>query len=367
MLLHINGEQRDFPDGLTVAALVAQLGMKPDRAAVELNLDIVPRAQWETTTLKNGDKLEVVHFVGGGNDSRLHPSEVEEEELPPDSAKYWICPTCSNQNSGRFCGRCGEKRLGSHDLSVAHLLSHAGESLFHWDSKILATFRMLLLRPGLLSAAYVEGRRKPYVQPFQVFFIANILYFLLFPILGWSGLKTPLGIYETMQSYSQWATRMATHRAAAKGLSMAEFGHRFDHVMDLQSRSLVLLMVPLFAFALFVIEWRKKRYLGEHLVFALHFMAVWLLIFMIALPGTCSELVRLLHPMGITFTNKALNQFLGLAGGLVLAVYLFFALRRFYGDSVIAALIKAPVLVYASFETLEIYRFVLFVIALYSA
>ena len=66
MFLHINGEQRDFPDGLTVAALVAQLGMKPDRVAVELNLAIVPRAQWDTATLKNGDKLEVVHFVGGG-------------------------------------------------------------------------------------------------------------------------------------------------------------------------------------------------------------------------------------------------------------------------------------------------------------
>jgi len=67
MFLQINGEQRDFPDGLTVAALVAQLGMKPDRVAVELNLEIVSRTQWETTTLKNGDRLEVVHFVGGGN------------------------------------------------------------------------------------------------------------------------------------------------------------------------------------------------------------------------------------------------------------------------------------------------------------
>ncbi len=66
MTLHINGEQRDFPDGLTVAGLVTQLGMKQDRVAVELNLEIVPRTQWETTTLKNGDKLEVVHFVGGG-------------------------------------------------------------------------------------------------------------------------------------------------------------------------------------------------------------------------------------------------------------------------------------------------------------
>jgi thiamine biosynthesis protein ThiS len=82
MTLHINGEQREFPDGLTVAALVSQLGMKPDRVAVELNLEIVPRSQWETTTLKSGDKLEVVHFVGGGCprranalncDDRVHP------------------------------------------------------------------------------------------------------------------------------------------------------------------------------------------------------------------------------------------------------------------------------------------------------
>jgi len=68
-ILHINGEQREFPDGLTIAALVAQLGMKPDRVAVELNLEIVPRSNWEATVLKNNDKLEVVHFVGGGGTS----------------------------------------------------------------------------------------------------------------------------------------------------------------------------------------------------------------------------------------------------------------------------------------------------------
>jgi len=68
MLLHLNGEEREFPDGLTVGALIAQLGMKSDRVAVELNLEIVPRAQWDTVQLKNSDKLEVVHFVGGGND-----------------------------------------------------------------------------------------------------------------------------------------------------------------------------------------------------------------------------------------------------------------------------------------------------------
>lgn len=67
MKLTINGDLRDFPDGLTLAALVAQLGMKADRVAVELNLEIVSRHKWEATQLKDGDRLEVVHFVGGGS------------------------------------------------------------------------------------------------------------------------------------------------------------------------------------------------------------------------------------------------------------------------------------------------------------
>ncbi len=49
-------------------ALVAELGIKSDRVAVELNRDIVPRANWADTPLHDGDKLEIVHFVGGGRD-----------------------------------------------------------------------------------------------------------------------------------------------------------------------------------------------------------------------------------------------------------------------------------------------------------
>jgi sulfur carrier protein len=69
MKLQINGEERAFDDSpipLTLAALVELLGMKHDRVAVELNRDIVPRYRWRDTKLTEGDRLEVVHFVGGG-------------------------------------------------------------------------------------------------------------------------------------------------------------------------------------------------------------------------------------------------------------------------------------------------------------
>jgi sulfur carrier protein len=69
MKLKINGEERDFDVSsapFTLSALVEKLGMKADRVAVELNRDIVSRDRWAETPLKEGDSLEVVHFVGGG-------------------------------------------------------------------------------------------------------------------------------------------------------------------------------------------------------------------------------------------------------------------------------------------------------------
>lgn len=74
MELQINGEKRDFgelPSPLTLSALIERLGMKVDRVAVELNRDIAPRDRWSETILKDGDQLEIVHFVGGGSQSEL--------------------------------------------------------------------------------------------------------------------------------------------------------------------------------------------------------------------------------------------------------------------------------------------------------
>jgi thiamine biosynthesis protein ThiS len=66
MKLVINGEDRDFNPPLTLTGLVEQLGMKTDRVAIELNRNIVSRDQWPNTHLAEGDRLEIVHFVGGG-------------------------------------------------------------------------------------------------------------------------------------------------------------------------------------------------------------------------------------------------------------------------------------------------------------
>ena len=66
MTVAINGERREVPEGLTVAALLEHIGMPSGRIAVERNLDILPRARWGDTRVQPNDKFEIVHFVGGG-------------------------------------------------------------------------------------------------------------------------------------------------------------------------------------------------------------------------------------------------------------------------------------------------------------
>jgi thiamine biosynthesis protein ThiS len=64
--IEINGEPRDVPEGLSVAALLAHLEMNTGRVAVERNLDVLPRALWNDTLVVDGDSYEIVQLVGGG-------------------------------------------------------------------------------------------------------------------------------------------------------------------------------------------------------------------------------------------------------------------------------------------------------------
>jgi sulfur carrier protein len=66
MRVHVNGEDREVPDGVTVRGLVELLGLTEGPVAVEVNRAVVPRAQHVERRIADGDEIEIVHFVGGG-------------------------------------------------------------------------------------------------------------------------------------------------------------------------------------------------------------------------------------------------------------------------------------------------------------
>ena len=66
MRIEVNGESREVEQGTTLAELVQQLALVPARLAIERNREVVRRADWPQTELSEGDRIEIVHFVGGG-------------------------------------------------------------------------------------------------------------------------------------------------------------------------------------------------------------------------------------------------------------------------------------------------------------
>jgi thiazole synthase len=74
----VNGETKSFDRELSVRGLLAALGLDPKKIAVERNLEIVPRSTYDQVQVKNGDKYEIVHFIGGGN----APAKVAPEDKP---------------------------------------------------------------------------------------------------------------------------------------------------------------------------------------------------------------------------------------------------------------------------------------------
>jgi thiamine biosynthesis protein ThiS len=64
--IQINGETREVADRSTIEDLIRELSLTPQRVAIELNHNVVRRDHWANTALKDGDRVEIVHFVGGG-------------------------------------------------------------------------------------------------------------------------------------------------------------------------------------------------------------------------------------------------------------------------------------------------------------
>jgi thiamine biosynthesis protein ThiS len=64
--IQINGERQEFSDGLSLSELITRLKLRADQIAIELNHQVLRRSVWESTTLQEGDCVEIVHFVGGG-------------------------------------------------------------------------------------------------------------------------------------------------------------------------------------------------------------------------------------------------------------------------------------------------------------
>jgi hypothetical protein len=276
--------------------------------------------------------------------------------------KPGICASCGTELVGKFCHACGEKKVSRKDFEVSGFFKDVLEKVTHLDSKLLRSVKLLVVRPGFLTKEYLSGRRKAYAKPLSLFFIINVLYFLT---IGFNGLRTyesPLRL-QLRNPYSRVVKGLLEQRLAhATEPEKQAFETQFDRQNHTLTKSMQLLMVPLLAGALWLLYRRNEVFFGEHLITALHFQALMLVLNIILGIFLSGSLTNLL------FSNSSGRQFMVEVGEPLLWTTLlaFFTLKTVYGESLPRTAFKAAGFAMLWMPVLIAYRFIVFLVTFYS-
>ena len=159
------------------------------------------------------------------------------------TASAWTCPNCGIALTTPFCPGCGERPIGAIDLSLKGIAAQLMKTIAGVDGRVLRSVRALLLQPGSLTLAYGEGRRKPFIGPFQLFLLANVVFFAVQSLTHTRVFSSSLDSHLHHQDWSVLAQELVGDHLAAANTTLDRFTPLFDRAVVLHAKSLVIAMV----------------------------------------------------------------------------------------------------------------------------
>ena len=274
----------------------------------------------------------------------------------------WNCPTCSSELSTAYCPTCGERPPSARDLTLRGLFHQLLQAFSTIDGKLLRSFRCLVTRPGALTVAYVQGRRVGYLKPLQLFLVVNVLFFAMQSLTHTNIVSSPLDSHLHQQDWQAIAQRMVTGRLETLHTTLDRYAPIFDRAIVLHAKSFIILMVLPFALLLPILFRRNPQPFVAHAVFSLHFYAFLLLLFCVALAVAAVD-----ASLGGAGLNSArMDNALSGINLVVSAIYLYLASGTAYGARGAIRVVKALTLALAVAGIMLGYRFVLFLVTLYT-
>lgn len=273
----------------------------------------------------------------------------------------WTCPTCKKAVPTPFCAQCGEEPLAPHDLTlrgIAEKLLHVFTSI---DARVVRTAMRLVRHPGELTLAWTAGVRKPYVAPFQLFLIANVMFVALQWLTGTNIFSSTLDSHLHHQDWSELAGSLLARRLDATHLSLEQYAPAFDRAVALNAKSLIVLMTMPFTLLLPLMFLRERRPFMSHVVFSFHFYTFVLLLFCVALlAAAASALIG-----GGGLDSPRVDTVLSIFNLAACALYLYLAIGQVYRARGVLRVVQAGMLALAAGAIVLGYRFALFLITLY--
>ncbi len=275
------------------------------------------------------------------------------------------CPSCGATSVHAFCGHCGERRLTHHDLSMRHYLKEWLESLTHLDSKILRSSWELVRHPGGLSVGHFTGRRVRYVSPVRLFVLFSVIYFFSSTLWPNPAFTTPLAIQlHGNDFYPAWAARQVAQAQLHTGWDYSTLERHYDAKTTALSKTILFVLIPVFALLFAALMAGKRRFFSEHLVVATHFWSFALLLIGVLIPLLLVSLAAVGPGLGVPASVITADAVPTLVLQASFAVYLYLMLRRVYGVSWWHGGLAACAIAWSFFFLVWLFRFLLFVVTL---
>ncbi|WP_320168319.1 DUF3667 domain-containing protein [Mangrovibacterium marinum] len=297
------------------------------------------------------------------------------ERLPIEELEPHDCPNCGTTFQGYYCPNCGQSDT-EFDRPFGFVFYNFMGDFFAFDSRFFQTFRYLLLKPGFLTSEFLEGRRQRYAPPFRIFIFLSFVLFLLLQLLtgrvlkddvDWSpkneeqlvavdSLSRQLGDHVVSDTVNQSsdikADSLFTNGPLESKLQILarSVDQKLQEETDPEEQESLLrmkynlsspraltntflkylswaffLMLPVLAVLLSGFYWRRKLHFIRHLVFSVHIHS-----FVFLLNILLVALSLIWHLPGWIFG-------LSILGG---NVYIYMALKRFYGQGYLKTFVK---------------------------
>lgn len=259
------------------------------------------------------------------------------------------CASCGEILTGPFCSQCGEKRLSDNDRRFIQVLSDFFNSLTNLDGRFFRTFHHLLLKPGLYEYRYHIGARVGYIKPITIFLLINVLFVAFMPLNDFYVDFND----QQHHPYAPLITEWLNTQISDSGLTKEAFAERYDQLVKVLARSILILGVP-FLLPFVMLLFRDKRYyLADHFVFCLNLYGFWLMWMLFCWWGAWL-LAVLASQLGFQMPLYPLFGNTMVAG---LLLYSYIAMGRMYQDGKWLRLVKMPLLILALLFSHMAYRF----------
>lgn len=278
------------------------------------------------------------------------------------SLREHVCKSCGNTFVGLYCNLCGEKVIEAKDRKLDSYLTRVLISTTVVDNKFVKSLWLIIRKPGFLSREYVDGRRVHYMRPLQIFFILNLIYFL-FPVLQMFNPSLNTQMY--FLPHSRWAREIVQAKIASEHLNLTGFRLIYDEHSKSLAKLLIVIYIFLAAIPLSVVFRKKNRYFTDHVALSVELTCFNLAVNTIGLTivfSLISKTLRLANMSG-EYLNDVTLTVLFVSTNLY---FLYRAAGTFYTQRGVIQLVRVAVGIVGLFLALEVYKFILFFLTIWT-